>query len=202
MRMQSPQLMFFPETAFWYLTSTHREIRQNTYNLRDVFYTLIEKRRKDISDPTFKDKGDFLTILLSDDLFKDDNRVILDECLTFFFAGSQTTSMTHGNMIFYLMRDQKLLNRVREEFQSVIVRPYKESNNTDTFDWFKGIDYTTMQNLSLYHCCFLESLRIEPPVTVSSANMFSEDVVLANGKLSMKKGDQFYIHNLGLHHTL
>ena len=36
----------------------------------------------------FVDRGDLLHILLSDELFKNDDRQILDECLTFFFAGS------------------------------------------------------------------------------------------------------------------
>jgi len=35
-----------------------------------------------------EDRGDLLTILLEDDLFKNDNKMIIDECLTFFFAAS------------------------------------------------------------------------------------------------------------------
>jgi cytochrome P450 len=50
------------------------------------------------------DKGDLLSILLSDDLFKDDDKMIIDECLTFFFAATQTSSMTLQNMIYYLIQ--------------------------------------------------------------------------------------------------
>ena len=50
-----------------------------------------------------EDKGDLLSILLSDDLFKNDDKMIVDECLTFFFAATQTSSMSTGNMLIHLM---------------------------------------------------------------------------------------------------
>jgi cytochrome P450 len=51
----------------------------------------------------FKDKGDLLSILLSDDLFANDDKMIIDECLTFFFAATQTSSMSMANMIHFMM---------------------------------------------------------------------------------------------------
>lgn len=39
-----------------------------------------------------------------DDNFKDDEEMIIDECLTFFFAGSQTTSITQQNLVMNLMK--------------------------------------------------------------------------------------------------
>jgi len=33
-------------------------------------------------------KSDFLTILLHDDLFKDNDKMMIDECATFFVAGT------------------------------------------------------------------------------------------------------------------
>ena len=56
-------------------------------------------------DPALKEAGDFLTILLTEELFKDYNERIVDECLTFFFAGSQTSSMAMQNLIISLMKN-------------------------------------------------------------------------------------------------
>lgn len=59
------------------------------------------------------DKGDLLSILLSDDLFKNDTSAIIDECLTFFFAGSQTSSIALQNMIYYLLLNPDQLKKAR-----------------------------------------------------------------------------------------
>ena len=41
-----------------------------------------------MSNPDFIDRGDLLTILLKDDLFKNKDSNIIDECILFFLAGS------------------------------------------------------------------------------------------------------------------
>jgi cytochrome P450 len=53
--------------------------------------------------PDFQDKGDLLTILLNDEIFQSNDEIIIDECLTFFFAGSQTTSIAIANMVHNLV---------------------------------------------------------------------------------------------------
>ena len=64
-----------------------RENYKNTRILRNWFKTLILKR-KAVSSEELMTKGDFLSILLTDELFTNNEDLILDECLTFFFAGS------------------------------------------------------------------------------------------------------------------
>ena len=56
--------------------------------LRNEFLVLINKRREDFKKPDFEDRGDLVTILLHDDLFLGNDELIIDECFTFFFAGS------------------------------------------------------------------------------------------------------------------
>ena len=41
-----------------------------------------------MQDLNFNSKGDFLTILLSEDLFKGHDDWIVDECVTFMFAAT------------------------------------------------------------------------------------------------------------------
>lgn len=49
----------------------------------------IERRREEIrKDPEQAKRGDFLTLLLCDEHFKGRDMRVVDECLTFFFAGS------------------------------------------------------------------------------------------------------------------
>jgi cytochrome P450 len=56
--------------------------------------------------PGFKSKGDFMTMLLQDDLFKGQNDYIVDECLTFMGAASQTTALLMANALFYLTQNK------------------------------------------------------------------------------------------------
>jgi len=47
----------------------------------------VAKRRRSMAGES-SEAGDLLSILLEDPLFKDDDEMITDEILTFFFAGS------------------------------------------------------------------------------------------------------------------
>ena len=64
-----------------------RDIGKNIHVLKTKLKEIIEERRKGDSK-SILDSPDLLSILVTDDLFKDDLEGIMDECITFFFAGS------------------------------------------------------------------------------------------------------------------
>jgi cytochrome P450 len=71
-----------------YILPYERDILANCREIRSLFHKMVAKRRSELlSDPHTKE-GDLLSILLSDPLFNTDDEMIVDECLTFFFAGS------------------------------------------------------------------------------------------------------------------
>jgi hypothetical protein len=39
-------------------------------------------------DPNFIDNGDFLNIILNDDLFMNDDEMLIDECVSFMLGGT------------------------------------------------------------------------------------------------------------------
>ena len=88
---------------------------------------IIEKRKQTPLEK-LREMGDFLSILLTDDLFDGRDELILDECLTFFFAGSQTSSVAHQNLIMNLIEQPDLMKRVRDEIKKVIIDPYKKAH--------------------------------------------------------------------------
>jgi cytochrome P450 len=55
-----------------------------------------------MSKDTFKNKGDFLTLMLTDELFKGKDDYMVDECLTFMLAATMTTTLLISNSIYYL----------------------------------------------------------------------------------------------------
>jgi cytochrome P450 len=87
--MNDLHVFFFSGFAQYYLLPYERDIQANCHAIRALFQKMVEKRR---ADPSVG-KGDLLSILLSDSLFNMDTEMIIDECLTFFFAGSQTSSI-------------------------------------------------------------------------------------------------------------
>ena len=107
--MITPQLVLFPSTSKLYLTKEDRNIQWNSRQLRTLFSEIIEKR---IQEKKLKegqdDRGDILTVLLEDPLFKDSMENIVDECITFFVAGTQTQAVQISNTLCYLSINQTI----------------------------------------------------------------------------------------------
>jgi cytochrome P450 len=63
---------------------------------------MIATRKSEMSSPDFINRGDFLTLMLNDDLFKGQEQYMIDESLTFMLAGTMTTTMLISNGVYYL----------------------------------------------------------------------------------------------------
>ena len=61
-----------------------------------------------------------MTILLTDDLFKNDEAMMIDECMTFIGAATQTTTLLISNAIYYLTTLNEKLNTARIELKEVL----------------------------------------------------------------------------------
>ena len=93
-RMVSPHIVFFPFLASYHLTPFERDQAKNARALRTFCGDIIDNRRQEIKkNPEAAKAGDFLTMILTEEHFKDRTERIVDEVLTFFFAGSQTSSV-------------------------------------------------------------------------------------------------------------
>lgn len=72
--------------------------------------------------PDFVSKGDFLTMLLTQDMFKNNDKMILDECVAFMIASTNATSLLISNTIYYLVQKKGHLEKIRAEFEHVFQR--------------------------------------------------------------------------------
>jgi cytochrome P450 len=125
MRLFDVKVILFPFILDIYLTKYEREILANCKSVRTLIQGIITRRREAIErDPSLKDRGDFLTILLMDEMTKDDDELILDECLTFFFAGTQTSRISNSNLIFILVKHPEVGQKILDEVQSEVIEPY------------------------------------------------------------------------------
>ena len=77
-------------TAFdkMYIGKDEKELKANAEMFRMFIKTLIEKRRLKMQKENKLMNEDFLGILLNEDLFKDKDEMIIDECITFMFAST------------------------------------------------------------------------------------------------------------------
>lgn len=74
LRMFDVKLIFFPFLFDMYLTKRERELLANCKAVRSLIQGIITRRRVAIEkDPTMKDGGDLLTILLLSETTKDDD---------------------------------------------------------------------------------------------------------------------------------
>lgn len=76
-----------------------------------------------MSEPHYVDRGDLVSILLQDENFKNDKTRIIDEAVTFFLAGSQTTSTMLSNTLLFSLMEPSTFSKIRAEIKDVLITP-------------------------------------------------------------------------------
>ena len=116
-RLADPHIVMFPFLATWHITPYERRLLRNCERLREFILSVVQSRRAAIK--AGNDGGaDLLGILLKDENFHNDDRAIVDECLTFFFAGSQTSSEAAQNLILMLIKHPEIKQKILNELDS------------------------------------------------------------------------------------
>lgn len=200
--MSAPQVFFFPFFADVFISPYERALKANAGYLRELIGQIVERRRKAIqADPKLKEKGDFLTILLTEPFFMNDNERIIDESLTFFFAGSQTSAVTTQNLLVALMKHPEYQDKLLQEFNTEIVQEHlkervaggelKSGDTVSDVDILDLINFENGSNMKLFINCFNEGLRMQPPVYLSSTVSMSQETQC--GPLNFRKDDMISI---------
>ena len=82
--------------------------------------------------------------MLQDDSFKNHNNVIIDECITFFLAGSQTVKASNANIIQYLTMHKPYHQKLMKELKETFFEDYLKSNPGKPVDIRECITYEKM----------------------------------------------------------
>ena len=84
--------------------------------------------------PDYTSKGDLLHLLLTVDLFKNNDDMIIDECVAFMIASTNATSLLIANTVYYLTQFEKEghLVKIMDEFKKVFKRnSFKDTSNEE-----------------------------------------------------------------------
>ena len=178
-------------------------LQENCDKIRVFIKQMIEMRRKQLQDPTYKNKGDFLTLLINDEVFKDQDSYIVDECLTFMLAGTMTNTLMLNNSIYYLTQSPLILRKLRSELASKANRTsFSDLSNEE---WSRLLlntedrDSDLLANCDYLGYCVNETLRIDPSIRVTSLHEISDPIEVAGKKIL--KDQQIAINVAYLHHN-
>lgn len=95
------------------------------------------------------------------------------------------------------MEQPDLMKRAKDEIKRVLVDPFRNQNPEGEVKLWELLNYNTIEELSFFSNCFSESLRIQPPVAISSMCYLTEDTKI--GPYTIRKGDPFIADMHHLH---
>ena len=136
------------------------------------------------------------------------DRTMYDDLTVIYLAAVQTTQISVNNLMKYLHMDANtaVLEKLVQEVDSLLAFDVWDASGSHvnhealreacSYENIQdGFDYTMM--------CFRESMRIEPPVGLTTAHKVIKDAVLARGtakELKVRAGDEIHLMNTILHH--
>ncbi|CDW78703.1 cytochrome family subfamily polypeptide 55 precursor [Stylonychia lemnae] len=180
-----------------FVGKAEKELEENTKTLRRFILNMINLRRE--KNKALKPEEiphDFLNMLLQDDLFKDNESLMIDECCTFMLAATQTTTTTLSNLFFYLTKYDSIRTKLRNEIKDIFGQQ-KMISQISKEEWLQKLSLDEIQSQWKYIFMIAqENLRIEPPLRKSTPQIVTQDIEILGKKIL--KGMPIIFHFLGL----
>ena len=160
----------------WVPTRAGRQIRAGRRLVEQVLQKIIDARRDGAVDGQIVDTGDLLSMLLLttyDDGSPLPDRQVMDEMVTLFVAGHETTSNLLSWTWYELSRQPQVEAELHAELDGVL------RGRTPTVDDLPQLPYTAM--------VLKEALRLHPPAWILTGRQATEDVTLDD--FTIPRGD-------------
>ena len=100
----------YPELLPYPIYSECRRMKRNVASLRASLLKIMEARRS--GEVQGDIDGDLLSIILSDDLYRNDLEKTLDELTILFVAGNETVKIALTNTVCYLAQNPKMKQKL------------------------------------------------------------------------------------------
>eukprot|EP00357_Protocruzia_adherens_P011843 CAMPEP_0115007662 /NCGR_PEP_ID=MMETSP0216-20121206/21348_1 /TAXON_ID=223996 /ORGANISM="Protocruzia adherens, Strain Boccale" /LENGTH=471 /DNA_ID=CAMNT_0002374717 /DNA_START=172 /DNA_END=1587 /DNA_ORIENTATION=- len=179
-----------PRKAKYGLDKEARELHRKSNLMRGVGKEMIKNRIDEIKKKPqlLDDPNDLLSFMLTShlegrDMSECDSVIdlegLVDECVNFIIAGSDTTSALLTWFFFNMTKHPEILARVQEEIREEFLERYqKDPHHIITYECLDKLPYLTR--------VLKETLRLYPSVPRLLARCAKKDVKI--GDLSIKKG--------------
>jgi len=175
------QLFFLPD---WVPTPNNIRLNRARKKLYSTIESMIHSRQLETSPPTgqikdspkrdltkadLNDKGDMMSMLLQakyEDGSSMDTKLVMDELITLFVAGHETTSNALSWTFYLLAQHPEIQLRLQTELDSVL-------QGADA-------DFSHLEQLTYCEMVVKESMRLLPPVWTLNARQANEDIVVGD----------------------
>ena len=188
-RMRNIIFALFPELTPYLITSNCRRYGRNVQSVRNAIQEVIDHRRQGKTKSTTGEE-DLLSILLSSELYRNDDEKTKDELIIFFLAGNETIKTSSTNTVCYLTQNPEAKAKFMAEVTPVLDRATGDFVNKLTMDDVDSFNYVRW--------CWYESMRLQPPAPSSSLNKFSKTVTIKGIKFTPDVG---FMVNFSAIHT-
>lgn len=168
---------------FMHLNGKHQRFKKEKKVMDNLINQLIDERRA-----STEKKPDFLQMLL-DARYEDTGepmpqQLLLDELITIFAAGHETSANGLGWTLYLLSQYPEIVAKLRAEIQAVL------GNRIPTYEDLKQLTYTKQ--------VIEEGMRVFPPVWVISRYARTDDQWKG---VKIKANTIIFAHIYGLHHN-
>jgi len=166
MRQGRHAITLLPYLLFFNYTTADRENARNILLVRNFCQKLIDDRRKNLDK--FKDSHDLMNIWLTDETYQNNDKLIIDEIILMFLAGSFTLKTTNTNMLSYLALCPEVKTKLIRELKETVLKEHMNGAEKEKpVNTHKAFTFESIDSLRYFTYCFYESLRIESPTLIS-----------------------------------
>ncbi|XP_078516271.1 cholesterol 24-hydroxylase-like [Lissotriton helveticus] len=142
-----------------------KDVRESVRLLRQTGKECIERRKKALENGE-EIPMDILTQILKSEALEEkcDEEIMLDNFVTFFIAGQETTANQLAFAVMSLAREPEVLNKVRKEIDEII-------------GWKRDIAYEDLGKLQYLSQVLKETLRIYPTAPGTSRLLENDTII-------------------------
>ncbi|CAI9109207.1 OLC1v1008982C2 [Oldenlandia corymbosa var. corymbosa] len=109
-----------------------------------------------------------------------DEKFLRDTILNFMIAGRDTTSSALTWFLWLVSTHPRVENKIREELQSLIIKPSKDDDEHGKFRLFQSDE---LKNLVYLQAALCETVRLYPPVPFQHKTPLHEDILPSGQKV-------------------
>lgn len=135
-------------------------------------------------NPNYIKKDDFLTSMINDEVFKNNDSILIDECITVLTGGTQTTVILVSNAIMNLTIEKACHKKMKEELLKFNKElEGKSLNSLNLEEWKHVMNFEKMGDYSYLTAITSETLRLDPSVKIPSVFVLTEACTIKDIKI-------------------